>query len=104
MDILGTKETVSEDKQSSNTKKKYRVKRKRQITAFVVVEILGLVLMLGWVFKALGEEKGVMMFIPVVVGYGIFTFKNWRCPACNKSLKRTWNPHICPTCGIKLRD
>jgi len=95
---------VSEDKESANIKMNYRVKRMRQITATVVVQILGLVLLLGWGFKALGEQKGVMMFIPVIVGYGIFTFKNWRCPACNKSLRRTWNPRNCPICGIELRD
>ena len=95
---------VSEDKESANIKMNYRVKRMRQITATVVVLILGLVLMLGWGFKALGEQKGVMMFIPVIIGYGIFTFKNWRCPACNKSLRRTWNPYNCPICGIELRD
>jgi len=89
---------VSEDKESADIKKNYRVKRIRQMT------VTGVVLMLGWGFMALGEQKGIMMFIPVVIGYGIFTFKNWRCPACNKSLRRTWNPRNCPICGIQLRD
>ena len=95
---------VSEDRESANIKKNYRIKRMQQITVTLVVLVLGLVLMLGWGFMALGEEEGVMMFIPVIVGYGIFTFKNWRCPACNKSLRRTWNPRNCPICGIELRD
>jgi hypothetical protein len=89
---------ASEEKQSANIKKIYHVKRMRQIIVSVVVMIL-------WcVFIALGEEKGVMMFIPIFVGYGVFSVKNWRCPACNKSLRRTWNPKNCPICGIELRE
>ena len=34
----------------------------------------------------------------------IFSFRNWRCPACHAHLGRTMNPRHCPSCGVALRD
>jgi hypothetical protein len=34
----------------------------------------------------------------------IFTFINWRCPACGQRLGgRCWHPSFCPNCGATLR-
>jgi rubrerythrin len=88
---------LSEENQSVNIFKIYHAKRMRQLIVSAVLLILWFVLL--W----LGKEKGAMMFIPIFIGYGIFSVKNWRCPACNKSLRRTWNPKNCPICGIELR-
>jgi rubrerythrin len=40
----------------------------------------------------------------VVAGALIFSFVNWRCPACTRYLGRGWNPKFCPKCGVQLRD
>jgi hypothetical protein len=41
----------------------------------------------------------------VVVGTAlIFSFRNWRCPACNRYLGRGLNPKFCPRCGVQLRE
>ena len=40
-------------------------------------------------------------------GYGVavvlFSFVNWRCPACNKPLGRYGNPRFCFRCGAPLQ-
>jgi len=33
----------------------------------------------------------------------IFSFANWRCPACNGYLGRGINPKFCSKCGTELR-
>lgn len=45
----------------------------------------------------------VPVFFVVVIGALVFSFRNWRCPACNKYLGRSLNPHYCWKCGIALR-
>lgn len=32
-----------------------------------------------------------------------FSFRNWRCPACNQYLGRAFNPKYCQSCGVELR-
>jgi rubrerythrin len=39
----------------------------------------------------------------VIAGFVAFAFTNWRCPACNKYLGKTFNPSFCPKCGVALR-
>jgi len=38
-----------------------------------------------------------------VVGALVFSFKNWRCPACNGYLGKAFNPRYCSKCGVELR-
>lgn len=38
------------------------------------------------------------------IGFIVFTLRNWRCPSCNKYLRKNLNPKYCPHCGIQLRD
>ena len=32
-----------------------------------------------------------------------FSFRNWRCPACNGYLGRSMSMNFCPKCGVELR-
>jgi hypothetical protein len=34
----------------------------------------------------------------------LFSWFNWRCPACRTHLGLHWNPHHCPGCGFVLRS
>ena len=33
----------------------------------------------------------------------VFSFLNWRCPACGRYLGKTLNPRFCSGCGVQLR-
>ena len=43
---------------------------------------------------------GTMLVL--VLGVLAFSFKNWRCPACNSYLGRSLSPRFCPKCGAQL--
>jgi hypothetical protein len=43
------------------------------------------------------------VFLVLVLGALAFTLRNWRCPACEKYLGRSFNPKHCQNCGIQLR-
>ena len=78
--------------------------------------VVGLPVMIVIVAAILGDEPGagsvyglpVVLWAPVlaivVATALIFSFVNWRCPACNRYLGRGWNPKFCPKCGVQLRD
>ena len=38
----------------------------------------------------------------VVLSSVLYSFWNWRCPSCNKSLGRSMFPRFCAKCGAKL--
>src|SRR5262245_18364045 len=46
---------------------------------------------------------GPITLIVAFVGWAIFFALDWRCPACDKSLGRAFNPKHCHRCGIELR-
>jgi rubrerythrin len=48
---------------------------------------------------AIWLPTGVSLLV-VGVLYGI---RNWRCPACDRSLGKHHNPKYCPHCGARLR-
>jgi hypothetical protein len=41
--------------------------------------------------------------VVLFVAAAVFSFKNWRCPACNKYLGKGISPKFCPKCGVKLQ-
>lgn len=45
----------------------------------------------------------VTAFLVLAGGALAFSFKNWRCPACNSYLGRSISPRYCPKCGAELR-
>jgi hypothetical protein len=42
-------------------------------------------------------------FLVLVAGALIFSFRNWRCPACDRYLGRKLNPKFCSNCGVVLQ-
>jgi len=44
------------------------------------------------------------LFLGLVLAVLVFTLRNWRCPACEKYLGRSFNPRHCQNCGIQLRS
>lgn len=45
----------------------------------------------------------VPIFIIFAIGIFIFSFSNWRCPACNSYLGKAMSPKFCQKCGAKLQ-
>jgi hypothetical protein len=86
----------------------FAVRRRRQILLSVPLVVTMLAVIVGT------EEKAETVFgLPIAVAFPVFfafialallfSFKNWRCPACNKYLGKVWNPRHCHSCGVALR-
>ncbi len=43
------------------------------------------------------------IFLGLILASAVFSFKNWRCPACNRYLGKVMNPRHCHSCGVELR-
>ena len=40
--------------------------------------------------------------VAAILGLLIFSFQNWRCPACHGYLGKAMNPRFCSKCGAAL--
>jgi hypothetical protein len=59
------------------------------------------------------EQAGTLLWVPELIagplmlfgvpGALIYSYKNWRCPACNKYLGSSLFRKTCPACGIEVR-
>jgi hypothetical protein len=83
-----------------------RRRRQRTLTVSLVALIFGLFFLAP---RFLGKFGGLsvtaiapLSFV-LVAGALIFSLRNWRCPACNRYLGRTFNPRHCQGCGFELR-
>lgn len=96
------------EQQKAEFRRQFGIRRKRQIllAAPLVALIVG--------FVALTDERsGSVMGLPLsvagpaflvlMVAAVVFSFKNWRCPACDRYLGKGMNPHFCPKCGAGLQ-
>ena len=95
--------------QTAEFRSQFKVRRKRQLLLLIAgVPII---------FAAVTAQNGISLesfgvsttfvfyaFAVFVVCIVIFSFKNWRCPACQGYLGRGNNPRFCPKCGIGFRD
>ncbi len=94
------------DQQKEQFKHEFAVRRKRQIilaipvVAFVILAVLSDKVGVN-VFGISRQTIGVSFFIFVVCAL-IFSFRNWRCPACDRYLGKGM-PRYCPKCGVELQ-
>ena len=82
---------------------------KRLKKQFLVSIPLGIIAVFFIVLKNFNENPEIAEIAPKV-GFGfvvallIFSFFNWRCPACNKYLGKGGAPVYCPKCGAQLKE
>lgn len=94
--------------QEDEFKRLFAAKRRRQLIVAIPFIAATLVIVM-----ARGGERMDLLGVPAViwgpvlaafvVGALVFSFKNWRCPACNGYLGKTFNPKYCSRCGVELR-
>ena len=97
------------EEQKATFKQQFAERRKRQI----ILAIPLVALVVG--FAVFADERSpaalpgipasmvAPVFFAVVVGALIFSFRNWRCPACDKYLGKGVSPRFCPKCGVALQ-
>ncbi len=95
--------------QKASFKQEFAARRRRQLILAVplVAVAIGLA-MLGDERNGravLGMPAAVVApaFLLLVGGAIVFSFLNWRCPACDKYLGKGISPRFCPKCGVALQ-
>jgi WD40 repeat protein len=82
------------------------IAEKRRGMRFLAIPVI-VVPFLGGVAIDLGSTStpiGIMLGLGIGIFFGmLILFLNGDCPACGKTLGRTWNPKHCPNCGAQLR-
>ena len=96
------------EEQKAEFKRQFSVRRRNQLIlaaplvammiAFVATQDEATQTALGMPLAMAGPVLGV-----VLLGGVAFSFKNWRCPACNKYLGKGIGPKHCHACGVQLR-
>ena len=85
----------------------YRGKKLRQI--LLIFPIVGVIFVLSWSkeepepFGFPAEQVQMVGFALVAVAL-LFSFWNWRCPACHKYLGKKISHRFCDQCGVALSD
>lgn len=84
-------------------------RRRRTIQWVVSAPVIALVVGLMWFrdhphdsLYGVTADQFAIVFLIALVAAMVFTFKNWRCPACDGYLGRAMNPKYCVKCGAKL--
>ncbi len=89
-------------------KSTFALRRRRQMIAIVPTVLLAV--LIGATDESSGTTLGgipISYLLPValagIAGILLFSFKNWRCPACSRYLGKTMSPSFCARCGAPLR-
>ena len=64
--------------------------------------VLGLVLVVLSGRHAVSRFPFMAVWFAMVAGLLIFSWQNWRCPACDRYLGK-YPGRFCPKCGVPLR-
>jgi hypothetical protein len=88
--------------QKARVREEFATRRKRQL----IVTIPIVLLLIGSVLLGERTENTAypLVLIGVVLVTLVFSFRNWRCPACDGYLGRGINPKFCSKCGAQLRQ
>jgi hypothetical protein len=101
-------ESTDTERRKAEVRRSFAARHRRQLC--VVTPLLLLIVAVA----ALADEHtqavlGVSprVWVPplfaALAGAAVYSFFNWRCPACNKYLGKQWNPRFCSKCGAPLR-
>src|SRR5262245_20854342 len=94
--------------QEAGFKQQFAMRRKRQVILAIplVLAIVGVVAAGDSLDRGLfGLPPAVLTggFLLLVAGALIFSFRNWRCPACDRYLGKHLGPSFCAKCGVRLQ-
>lgn len=91
----------------SELRQEYARRRKRQWTIVIpVVVIVAIAMQMvdsHQTYLGLSSTVVLVLGLAIILGAGVFSVYNWRCPACSSYVGRG-NPTFCPECEFKLED
>jgi len=95
--------------QREEFKQQFGIRRRRQMILAIPLVALVVVFAVLTDEKAGGTVLGLPMslagpaFLVLILGALVFSFRNWRCPACDRYLGKGINPRFCQKCGVALQ-
>ena len=90
------------DSEKQKIQEEFAARRKRQFLAiFPAIAVMLLLILLE---NRVTSMVLTILLLAVVIGMAAFSFRNWRCPACEGHLGRGAGPRFCPKCGVQLRS
>lgn len=97
------------EQQKADFRQQFRVRRQRQLILAVplVPLFVGFAVLLDE--RTDGTVLGVPLsvagpaFLIFIVAAIVFSFRNWRCPACDRYLGKGFSPKFCQQCGAPLQ-
>ncbi len=91
----------------SELRREYDRRRRRQWSIVIpVVVIVGIAMQMvdsHETYLGMSSTVVLLLGIAIILGAGVFSVYNWRCPACSRYVGRG-NPMFCPGCEFQLRD
>ena len=105
-----TDEAIWQQRQKSTksdySKQFYVIHRRQNITFFVSVFVILLIVIIDKYITSPGEIGLEMALLPFIAGiFMVLRLWHWRCPSCRRYLGRClFNPRSCPHCGCLLRS
>jgi hypothetical protein len=101
-------EFADSDLRKAKFRRSFAARRRRQlyvVTPFLVLIVAVAALADEHTQAVLGVSPRVWVppLFAALAGAAVYSFFNWRCPACNKYLGKQWNPLFCSKCGVPLR-
>jgi hypothetical protein len=95
------------EQQLQEFRSEFAKRRKRQF--LVLIPVLAVFVL----FVTVDETTGATPIGPaaivlplafvIILGILVFSFTNWRCPACSKYLGKGISPKFCSKCGVPLQ-
>ena len=87
--------------------REFKERQKKQLWVTVPV-IFGFLVLIGLADRrvSIGGIPCSLLGVPafaIIIGLLIFSWQNWRCPACNGYLGKVINPRFCSKCGAALQ-
>lgn len=83
-----------------------RFRQTKQYQVAVLVPLGGVVFLLANAHRFAVDLGLAPILLSAAFLFGVavlFSWINWRCPACRKQLGLRWNPGHCRSCGFLLR-
>jgi len=95
--------------QKEEIQRDYAARRQRQLIMTMPLGLVILALMLtsdkqDAPILGLSSDVFTALMVGMILIFMLLSFRNWRCPGCNKYLGRSFNPKFCQRCGVQLHD
>ncbi|MET0620788.1 MAG: hypothetical protein ABW056_10945 [Thermoanaerobaculia bacterium] len=88
--------------QLAGFKVEFAKRRRRQLGVAAVIFAGAISAMILRNSSPFASPVGFTLLVAALGAILVFTFKNWRCPACDRYLGKGAFPRFCPQCGVPL--